>query len=636
MNQLSTLVLVDTDPRRLETLTYGFEREGCTVAGTSDPRLAADLVRTTSPQLAVVSLRGPGPEDIEIIAGLRSSVNGRNLPVVTLGPVELRPAALAAGATDFLPTPLFLRDVISVSRLLTFKEQVAAPDAEAVVSIEGRLSEYYGLFYLLRAMAVTGRSGILALGHGNRKAELRFSDGAVMAAHVAALQGLPAVHHLLLWEEAALSLKFRPVPKRTQIHLGARELLDECERFLRDFAFSARDLGPPRVVYAVDAQNEGRSAGLQPNQVGPVLRLFDGHRTLAEVIEESPFRVFDTLRVIKRLLDAGALAPRPGSKSLAESGPRSMMEQWALVPDPRAVDRRKSSRRLKPVPATGSAPIPLTVKKTTMAGEIPMRKPLPRTPARGTEELGEASTVQVHLDAAGTPLTPPVAPARSAPLIVKEPAPTAPIWGSPFAPAPDFSQSVTPGLDLVPVTVPAPAAALAVAAAVAPAAPPVAPPSRVARAGELSAPSPARQAAHDPVVGPSLALPEPPPSVVVQPAEALPPEAPPPEPPAATLAPTMEAPPVAALALPPEAEAPPPVLAPNPPRSDSKTRLKKVGGTTRITPSTAFDAVEADFFAREADLYKHEAVESFDDLDRGNTDPALRIAATEAANKKKP
>ena len=38
-----------------------------------------------------------------------------------------------------------------------------------------------------------------------------------------------------------------------------------------------------------------------------------------------------------------------------------------------------------------------------------------------------------------------------------------------------------------------------------------------------------------------------------------------------------------------------------------------------MTPSTAFDAVEADFFAREADLYKQEDVESFDDLDRGGT-----------------
>jgi hypothetical protein len=50
---------------------------------------------------------------------------------------------------------------------------------------------------------------------------------------------------------------------------------------------------------------------------------------------------------------------------------------------------------------------------------------------------------------------------------------------------------------------------------------------------------------------------------------------------------------------------------------DSKAKLKKVLGATRLTPSTAFDAVEADFFAREADLYKREDVDSFDDLDRG-------------------
>ena len=50
---------------------------------------------------------------------------------------------------------------------------------------------------------------------------------------------------------------------------------------------------------------------------------------------------------------------------------------------------------------------------------------------------------------------------------------------------------------------------------------------------------------------------------------------------------------------------------------DSKAKLRKVLPQTRLTPSTAFDAVEADFFAREADLYKKEDVDSFDDLDRG-------------------
>jgi len=39
------------------------------------------------------------------------------------------------------------------------------------------------------------------------------------------------------------------------------------------------------------------------------------------------------------------------------------------------------------------------------------------------------------------------------------------------------------------------------------------------------------------------------------------------------------------------------------------------------TPSSSFNAVEADFFDREADLYKRESAETFDDLDGGHRPP---------------
>jgi hypothetical protein len=69
---------------------------------------------------------------------------------------------------------------------------------------------------------------------------------------------------------------------------------------------------------------------------------------------------------------------------------------------------------------------------------------------------------------------------------------------------------------------------------------------------------------------------------------------------------------------------------------DSKNKLRKVLPQTRLTPSTAFDAVEADFFAREADLYKQEDVESFDDLDRsGGGGGAYRPGARPAPKKKR-
>jgi CheY-like chemotaxis protein len=504
MNQLSTLLLVDPDPGGLETLTFGFEREGCTVTGTSDPARAVELARAASPQLVVVALRGAEPGGLDIVQGLRGSgvaANGTGVPVLTLGPPDLKAAALAAGADDFLPTPLFVRDVISVGKLRALGQAIPAADGDeaGVIEVQARLSDYHGLFYLLRAMAVTARSGILTLARGNQKAELRFNEGAVVSAHVAALQALPAVHNLLLWEEAALSFKLRSVTQRSQIHLSAQELLDECERFLRDLAFSARDLGPPHHVYVPAPDSDPAKAGLQPSQVGPMLRLFDGQRTLAAVIEESPFRIFDTLRMLKRLRDAGGLLlqPREGTAD----GPRSLLEQWAVVPDLRGVvgDRRRSQRRLKTVPG-GAGPIPLTAKKPGGGTGRRSHKTPPLVMTAVGPDIGHDATIQVKVD--GLPLPAPLLPARPAPLTALEPGRMTPI-------------------------------------------------------------------------------------------------------------PLVKTPP-------PVRRTPPPVLEP-----DAAARLHEVVSPPRLTPSTAFDAVEADFFAREADLYKREKIESFEDLEPGSApDPA--------------
>jgi ActR/RegA family two-component response regulator len=522
MNQLSVLLLVDPDRRGLETLKYGFEREGCSVAGASDPALAGELVRATTPQLAVVSLRGTdGGGGIPLIGSLHAQANGSTLPVIALGPATLREAALGAGASDFLATPLFLRDVVNVSRLLAVAEPDASkPNGGEQREIQGRLSEYGGVYYLVRTMAATGRSGILLLSRGNRKAEVRFSGGAVTAAHVAALQGMPALHHLLLWEEAALSLKLRAVPKGGQLVLSPSDLLDECERFLRDFTFAARDLGSPRTVYFV-VEPVARSAGLQSGPLAPVLRLFDGHRALADAIEESPFRIFDTLRVIKRLVETGALAVRPagpghGAAAAGERPARWLMEPWALVTDGLPDRGKKTSRRMRVMPATDSAPIPLTVKKPTPAaamsssasGEIRSRKRL-RTPPIPLTQPVRSGTVEVSGARARVPTPAPlsaVAPVPpAAPLTAREPAVVAP------------------------------------------------------------APAPAR------------------------------------------------------------ARAPTPV--PAPVRPESRPRLKKVPSQPHVDPGPAFDDVETDFFAREADLYKSVPVESFDDLEHPS-DSGAGAAAT--------
>ena len=49
MAQLSQLLLFDPDPSGLDTLTYGFEKDGCSVTGTADAARARDLAHSANP-----------------------------------------------------------------------------------------------------------------------------------------------------------------------------------------------------------------------------------------------------------------------------------------------------------------------------------------------------------------------------------------------------------------------------------------------------------------------------------------------------------------------------------------------------------------------------------------------------------
>jgi two-component system response regulator RegA len=128
MTQPTSLLLVDSDLHGLETLTYGFEREGCKVTRTSDLSRAVQLSRTSSPALAVVMLREAAQPAMEVIAALRASRN-TPFPIMALGDPALQIQARAAGAGDFLRTPTYIRDVVNAAKLAAHGD-----DSESLLS----------------------------------------------------------------------------------------------------------------------------------------------------------------------------------------------------------------------------------------------------------------------------------------------------------------------------------------------------------------------------------------------------------------------------------------------------------------------------------------------------------------------
>ncbi|HXU83982.1 MAG TPA: DUF4388 domain-containing protein, partial [Polyangia bacterium] len=319
MTRPTPALVVDADPRGLEALAYGFQGEGWQPTLTPDYADAHDAAARSAPQLAVVVVRDPTGPGLTALRDLRASGAGAPLPVLVLGPESLRTEVRAIPCADFLALPAFVRDVLTASKLLTAVYQSSGrTDDEA--GMTGSLSDY-GLFYLMRTMISLGRSGILTVERATRRGELRFSDGELTGVTAGSISGMAALHHLLLWEEAAIDLKLRPTVHRGAFSHRPDDLVEESERFLRDFAHATKDVGPISTVLRADLDKAAQAGDTVPAEVSPLVRLFDGQRTLGEVLEDSPFRVFDTLRIVTRLLDLAILVRAESAPAKAPSTP---------------------------------------------------------------------------------------------------------------------------------------------------------------------------------------------------------------------------------------------------------------------------------------------------------------------------
>ncbi|HEX6836956.1 MAG TPA: DUF4388 domain-containing protein, partial [Polyangia bacterium] len=191
------------------------------------------------------------------------------------------------------------------------------------------LLEDYGLYVLVRALAVAGRSCVMELERGRRLGEVQVSKGAVVAARVGRMTGVPAFHHLLLWGEASLSLRFESPAAERRIAAGVDELLEGGATFAREFEAIASRVGGPLAVYAHEPRRAAEQRGQIPAEVMVLVKQYDGRKPLIDIVEDSPFKPFDTIKITYRLAQLGAIV----RKETRESTPlteRLAVRDWLL------------------------------------------------------------------------------------------------------------------------------------------------------------------------------------------------------------------------------------------------------------------------------------------------------------------
>jgi two-component system OmpR family response regulator len=132
------VLVVDDEPRIVTFITRALAAEGLSVDGAHDGRRALELARSRPYELVVLDLLLPGLDGISLLQGIMESrPEQRVLVLSALSDVESKVRCLELGASDYLPKPFALAELLA--RVRARLRQPGAPPAPRVV-VAGSLS----------------------------------------------------------------------------------------------------------------------------------------------------------------------------------------------------------------------------------------------------------------------------------------------------------------------------------------------------------------------------------------------------------------------------------------------------------------------------------------------------------------
>ena len=282
-------------------LQFGLVRAGFQVTSVRSAEEAERVLRQGLPPGLVVSeTKLPGLDGVTFCARLRRSALAE-VPILLLT-AQPSPAAtsqaLSAGADDVLSKPLFVGDLVSLARL----ESSRAPGSPTLVASTPEVP----VAAALRALLAGARSGRLVLG---TSAELLFRAGKVVSAQVRSVQGERAFRRMLFLGEGAYAVHLGSVRVPGDLSVDLRALCGPWAEALAGWRALTRVSVPLEAVLCPDLRMLLAQISQLPPEVEPVVRLFDGERTVRAVVLESSLPEPVVIQVANRLYASGALLP---------------------------------------------------------------------------------------------------------------------------------------------------------------------------------------------------------------------------------------------------------------------------------------------------------------------------------------
>jgi DNA-binding response OmpR family regulator len=316
------IIVADADGKNAGLLAFGFEREGMAPVVAHAAADVSALLASGDIDAIVLSLGSTGLLTNAVNA-LRGLPGTKDLPILALGDASARIAVLAAGASEYLARPAYVRDVVCLVRLL------AVTRAARPAVLSGELGEFSSVLYLLRALCETRRSGVITIECAGRRAELVICDGTISTAQLGRAQGVDALRRLSLWQQGRMEVRLQPVSRSAQIGLELTALIESLGHFVR----AAYELAPEAAGNALFAKDVRKvteqGASLNPSTAS-VLRDHDGRKRLWEVVADCAADGVEAIAQTRRLLELGLLMLGRGAKSKLEGPGTLASSDWMI------------------------------------------------------------------------------------------------------------------------------------------------------------------------------------------------------------------------------------------------------------------------------------------------------------------
>jgi len=463
------LLLVDGDPKSLRVMEVSLKKAGFSVTTAVNGGDALDKCEISPPDLILSDTKMPEMDGFELCRRLKGDERFKGTPFIFLTgqkSVEFKVKGLELGVEDYLTKPIYIKEIVTrVKILLEKKEKERLEKKDLKASFAGNLSDM-GVVDLVQTLEMGKKSGALHV--KNRKAVeavCYFKEGRILDCELGKLAGENAFYRLLNWQEGEFAIEFKPIERDERIPVSTQGLLMEGMRRIDEWGRIVEQLPALDKVFEIDYALLAERLAEIPDDVNALLKLFDGRRTLDQVIEEADYDDLAAAGVISKLFFEGIIKEVAAAPGPPATPARGLPAAAAPAPPPAAGPARAepavtehegvdwfagpvgvSPGRASPAAAEPPAPEPAAAfafgeqtPPPILAEDEPKILPFPQRRRDRAEEV-------TPVPAAAQPAAPP--PERREPAPERGAAPTA--SGS-FRGPPQFSIPVPP-----PGTVPLP------------------------------------------------------------------------------------------------------------------------------------------------------------------------------------